>query len=631
MLDLGALRLSVIADTDEAKKNLNGLKDTVSQAGESMTKMGGMLTKAVTLPIVGLATVCIKTASDVQEGFNKMNAVFGSSSDEVNKWSDSSAQSFGMSKNSFMDYVSTFGGLSQDLLKMNEADSAEFSKSIIQRSADISSYYNMTIDESNSLMQQLYSGETEGWKKLGITINDTTMQEYALSKGITQTVSDMSLQEKTALRIEMAMDKTNRAEGDFAKTKDGLANSSRILKAELSDLSVVIGTALLPTVNSIVSGVSAVVANMVEWSKANPELVDILLKLAGALALVAPMLLGVGMAIKLATSMGSTMALVFSPVGAIIAGVIAVVALLAVAWQQNLGGIQDKTKEAFGVVLGVFQEVAPQLQEIFKILWDTLKSIWETVGKPIFSALGEVIKIVASVFAEVFPIIVEVVKVAFEAIALVWNYVLKPVFDFIVFLVKTIYEAVKLNMALTQAVFTAVFGAIKAIWTNVLKPVFDMWVGVVVSLYKTFEKPLNDIKDAFGTCFDWIMGKIQGAIDLVANLIKKAKEVAEFFTGGDSGSSKTTTVSNKTMYHADGGIMTKATLFGMGSDGTRHVGGEAGAEAIIPLSKLPEILEKMGMNSGGGVTVNNYSPNALSVAETARLFKQSQRELALGL
>jgi len=628
VLDLGALRLSVIADTENAKKEISSFKETINKTGESMTKMGSTLTKAVTLPILGIATACVKTASDVSEGMNKMNAVFGKSSDEVGKWADSSANDFGMSKNSFIDYVSTFGGLSQDLLKMNEADSAEFSKQILKRSADISSYYNMTIEESNSLMQQLYSGETDGWKRLGITINDTTMQEYAYSQGINKTISDMSLQEKTMLRIQMAMDKTARAEDDFTKTKEGLANSSRILQANLSDLSVVIGNILLPIVTSIVGHINDVVSAMVEWGKENPALLEIIVKIAGALALLGPTLLAVGTAMKLSTTIGTTLAGAFNPITGIILAIVAAIALLAYAWSNNIGGLRDKTTEAFDVVKATFESVAPTLQTIFTTLFDVLKSVWETVGIPLFSAFGDLVKILGDLFASVFPVIVNIVSSAFTLISNIWNNILKPVFTVFISIIGTLYSIIKVNFQLIQAIFSVVFAAIEALWNITLKPVFDAFIGIVKAIYDKIKQPLQDVQDAFTACFEWVGKKIQGALDLVEKLIKKAKELAQFFSGGRSGGSSSTSVGN-TRYFADGGILTKATTFGfMGN--TRLVGGEAGAEAIIPLDRLPQILKDAGIG-GGNVTVNNYSPTSLSEAETARLYKRTQRELALGL
>ena len=53
---------------------------TMQKAGEKMSKVGGTLTKAVTLPILGIAAATIKLASDaakmeqVRDGFTKFAA-----------------------------------------------------------------------------------------------------------------------------------------------------------------------------------------------------------------------------------------------------------------------------------------------------------------------------------------------------------------------------------------------------------------------------------------------------------------------------------------------------------------------------------------------------------------------------
>ena len=162
MVDLGALKAKITIDKQQAEKDVKSFQKTMNEAGKKMQDIGGKLTTAVTLPIIGIGTAAVKTASDISENLNKMNATFNESADVVEQWSDTSAREFGIAKNDFLDYVSVYGALSQDILKMTEEQSAEFSKQIIQRSADISSYYNLSLEESNSLMQQLYSGETEG-------------------------------------------------------------------------------------------------------------------------------------------------------------------------------------------------------------------------------------------------------------------------------------------------------------------------------------------------------------------------------------------------------------------------------------------------------------------------------------
>lgn len=625
MLDLGALRMSVIADTSNAEKEVESFSKRMSKAGESISKVGQSMLTKVTLPIVGLGTAFTKLASDVDENLNKVNAVFNASGATVEKWSNNSAKEFGMSKNAFLEYISVFGGLSQDLLKMNEEDSAEFAKSIMKRSADISSYYNMSLEQSNSLMQQLYSGETEGWKRLGITINDTTMAEFALSKGITKTIADMSLQEKTMLRIEMAMDRTKRAENDFTNTKDGLANATRILQAQLSDLSVVFGDVLLPPVTSVFLKVSEVIGKFTEFSKKNPEITKQIVQLAAVMASIAPVLLIIGKAITISTSLGATMAAVFSPISLMIAGVVISIAALALAWEQNMGGIRDKTKEAFDLITQTFFNNKEMIVQIFQDVWAFCQQVWEDVGKPLFATIGDLVVIMAQVFKITFPIILNVVRVAFDGIKLIWNTILKPVFDFLVVMVDRILEVVKNNLPQIQSIFEGVFNVISLIWENILKPMLQAFADKVEWLYRMIKPALDLLIGAFEVAFGWIINLIDKAISALErflSLFDKAKNKSGARLGANTDSDY-----SETSYFANGGIMTRATMFGMAGN-TKLVGGEAGAEAIIPLSKLPEIMKQLGYGGMGETTVNIHSPKALSVAETARVYKQAQRELA---
>lgn len=626
-LDLGTLSFKVKADTADAEKQVSSFKENLKKAGENFSSIGESLTKKVTAPIIALGTVAVKTASDVNESMNKMQAVFGKNSDTVEKWSETSAKQLGISKANYLDYVSTYGALSQDLLKQTTAQSTETAKQMIQRAADISSYYNLSIDESNELMNQLYSGETEGWKRLGITINDTTMQEYAHSKGIQKNISDMNLQEKTQLRIQMAMDKTNRTAGDFSKTSSGLANSSRILKAQLSDLATTVGTILLPPIQKIVSNVSDILSKAVEWGKQNPAMLQGIVQFSVALEAVGPLLLAVGKSIQLVTSLGSVMGVVFSPVGAIMLGVVAAIAALALGWQQDLGGIRESTETAMNTVKNIFTSVMPQLKQLFGDVWNFCKQIWVQVGQPVFEVIGQVVNILAGVFKAIFPTIVNIVQLAFNVIKTIWNTVLYPVFKVLIEIIKSVLSVVQSNLPAIQAIFESVFGVIQNIWEVILQPVFLALVDKIGWVYQQVQPVLDGIKTAFNNTFGWIINIVKDAIGWLndfLSLFNSNKSKISSVKSADT----STRVSGARMF-ANGGILTSATVFGF-MNTTPLVGGEAGAEAVIPLDKLPELMMKMSGNGTGNVTVNVNSPKSLSEAEIARQFKKTQRELAFG-
>jgi hypothetical protein len=66
-------------------------------------------------------------------------------------------------------------------------------------------------------------------------MNDTTLNAYALEKGINKTTQEMTNQEKISLAMEMFMEKTAYAAGNYAKENETLAGSLGTAKAALSN------------------------------------------------------------------------------------------------------------------------------------------------------------------------------------------------------------------------------------------------------------------------------------------------------------------------------------------------------------------------------------------------------------
>ena len=91
-------------------------------------------------------------------------------------------------------------------------------------------FYNLTNDESYEKFKGVFSGETEPLKALGIVMTQTNIEAYALKEGITKSYKEMSEAEKVALRYKFIMNQLSLAQGDFASTADGWANSMKTLQ-----------------------------------------------------------------------------------------------------------------------------------------------------------------------------------------------------------------------------------------------------------------------------------------------------------------------------------------------------------------------------------------------------------------
>lgn len=140
------------------------------------------------------------------------------------------------------------------------------SEGLTELSYDLSSLYNEDVEQSALRLQSALSGEIEPIRRLGISISQATLQEYALAHGIDESVTSMTEQEKALLRSLVLMEGAARvgAIGDFAKTLESPANAMRVLRQEMTQLGRALGEVFLPIIVQIIPVVQAFVRVITE-------------------------------------------------------------------------------------------------------------------------------------------------------------------------------------------------------------------------------------------------------------------------------------------------------------------------------------------------------------------------------
>lgn len=78
------------------------------------------------------------------------------------------------------------------------------------------------------------------------------LEAFALTKGITKAFNSMSQGEQTMLRYQYLMRATADAQGDFARTSDGYANSLRQMETNIEGIKTKLGGVLLPEISKTV-------------------------------------------------------------------------------------------------------------------------------------------------------------------------------------------------------------------------------------------------------------------------------------------------------------------------------------------------------------------------------------------
>jgi hypothetical protein len=226
--------------------------------------------------VTGFLGDAINAASDLAETQAKTGEIFGDSADDIIAYSKTAASSLGQSQQTVLDGASTFGifgksaGLAGD-------DLSEFSTGMVELATDLASFNNTSPEEAIQAIGAALRGESEPIRSYGVLLDDATLKARAFALGIADGTSTLTPQQKVLAAHAEILAQTGTAQGDFARTSEGLANQQRILAAEVENAKVEIGTALLPVVTDLfrvfVEVGLPVLKDVAKWFSENEETV----------------------------------------------------------------------------------------------------------------------------------------------------------------------------------------------------------------------------------------------------------------------------------------------------------------------------------------------------------------------
>lgn len=379
-------------DLNKMKGTLEGLPSTLGLVGQKMQEVGAKiktvgdnikgvgsnLTTHITTPILGAGAVAVKMASDYEENLNKVDVAFGKNADQVKAWASTATDQFGLSENAALEATSLFGDMGTSM-GLTSDEAADMATNLAGLAGDLSSFKNVDIKQAMTALNGVFTGETESLKTLGVVMTETNLKGFAEDLGLVY--EDMSQAEKVTLRYQYVLANTANAQGDYARTSDGAANSFRTLQAEVSNLAVSFGQEILPVITPLISKVTDMVKAFGSLDEGTKKTI---ITIAGVAAAVGPVLVIIGSVI-------SAVGTIVTTVGAATTAIGGISTAMAAA-----GGVAGILSTAGGVLAGVFAAlVSPIGLAIAAVAAITAAGIalyqnWDTVKAKAAELAGEV-------------------------------------------------------------------------------------------------------------------------------------------------------------------------------------------------------------------------------------------------
>lgn len=200
----------------------------------------------------------VTESNNYVENLNLFNVAMGEYAAEAKAYAEEVSAIMGIDPSEWMRNQGVFQtlltgfGVAADRAKI-------MSQNLTQLGYDISSFFNISYEESMQKLQSGISGELEPLRRLGYDLSEARLSAIALSLGIDKSVQSMTQAEKAQLRYYAIMTQVTTAQGDMARTLESPANQMRIFQAAVTQTARALGNVLIPAINAVLPYVTAFV------------------------------------------------------------------------------------------------------------------------------------------------------------------------------------------------------------------------------------------------------------------------------------------------------------------------------------------------------------------------------------
>lgn len=505
----------VVINTDLDDKGFkSGLDKMQSIAKTGFSAIAGAVGVASTA-IAGLIGKSVSMAGDLEQQIGGTEAVFGKFAETVQDKAAKAFDQMGISANDFMATANKMGALMQGS-GLDIETSMELSTQAMQRAADVASIMGIDVNAAMESVAGAAKGNFTMMDNLGVAMNATTIEAYALSKGITTSYNEMDNATKVGLAMEMFLEKTAYAAGNYAKENQTFAGSFNTLKAATSNF--LSGAGGIEDVADALVDFGGILVESIGTMA--PRVVEGLTQLTESLIPQIPILLETLLPSVLDGAIG------------LINGLVAIFPALLTLIQNNLPTIIQGGLLIIQTLITSIINMLPEILQMgITLLLELVNGITE--------ALPELIPIMVKVIMDMVNILLDNIDLIIEAgiqilIALIDGIINalpelvtrlpEIIIKIITTLINLLPEIIAVGIRVIGSLITGIFRAIPELVIRIPEIIARMVNGLLEGLKDFANVGVNLVKglwNGISGSFTWIKNKIKGWIGNVTDFIKK--------------------------------------------------------------------------------------------------------------
>ena len=503
--------------------------------------------------------------------------------------------------------------------------------------ADAAAFWDMSLNESTGHLNSFINGSYEGGEAIGLFANDAQMALFAVEQGLVETTKEwanLDEAQKQATRLEYAenMLKASGAVGQAAKEAGQYANVQANLTEKWRQFKAEIGTPVLqsiviPAMEALSAAVDAASAGYQSLKNFVSDVKD---KIEEATTFcqqhsTALEVVGAAIAVVTAAIIAYTAAQAIKNAGGIVE--IAQLAATAVGYYALAAAeaVATGASAAFGAVMAFVTSpitlVTLAIAALIAIIvlcvkhWDEIKSACANAWNSIKEKTSEVVGKVVDKFNELkdkasekVNAMKEKVSEKFNAMKDVMGKVMQAAKDTVSEKLDNMKQAYEANGGGMKGAVAATMEGIKGFYTAGYTFIDNLTGGKLSSIVDTISSKMNAAKSAVSGVLEGIKAKFDSILSSAANIVRSGiDKIKSFFNfswslpklkmphfsvSGKFSLNPPSAPKFSISWYQFGGVFDKKTLFPYGNGSIGGLG-ENGAEAVVPLEKNTQWLDKI--------------------------------------
>lgn len=497
---------------DEVNNNSGPFQQSLGKLGGLARNAGKAISLGLGLGVAGLAALTTKavlSGAELEQQLGGAEAVFGEYADSIKTAAEDAYKNAGLSQAEFLQGANKMGSLFQGV-GFDVETSMDMSAESMQRASDIASIMGISTEEALQAVTGMAKGNLTMMDNLGVAMNDTTLNAYALEKGLGKTTAQMSIQEKVGLAQQLFMEKTAKFAGNYAKENETLSGSLNTTKKAFDNLMTGEGD-VDDFIDSLIDTINIAIPKIV---KLLPKLVK---GIAGIIKALVPALEEV-----LPTLVPAVIEAIVSLLNALVAAFPTIVRVLLNALPILVQAIID-----------LFLAILQALPEIIRIISDALPEIVDAIVTGLTAP--ESLQAILMAAVELLLAIVEAIPTIIEALVAAVPEIISNLFDTLTD-PKFLGQMKDAGIQLISSMISGIGSMLSDVWqaaTDIFKKVADVlsvdnFIAIGVNLVKGIWQGIQDMGQwIYDNIIQWVKDKIPGPVKFVLGISSPSKLAAE--------------------------------------------------------------------------------------------------------